>query len=448
MGRIGAEWQRFLRRRIAPFFRGRAAAAPDAPIPEQPPLPHPLAVALERSLFQRQAQRGNLRPAVAIASPMPPASSGVADHTARLVEELGRHVDVDVYAPQADPRPAAGARAIRALSADAWLRPDYAATIAVLGNSPFHHGIVEMHARFGGACIVHDGRMIDYHAWRDGIAGARAVMARELGRAVTAAEVEGWLAAPDTLPTPCLDELLVVARPAVVHSRGIAALLAARGHRVEYVPFCHARTIECALLDDARRREARKPLGIPADTILVVSAGWVIPTKAPEAMVDAVSLLRRRGLPVHLRFVGNPTDMAPRMLARAADPDAISFTTGWVAEGDYRRHLIAADFGLQLRTLHTGAISAGLADCILAGLPTVATASLAAEIDAPDYVLRVADTNDPREIADRFAAAIAAGLHRSRHPAARQAYTADHSMAAYAERLLALLGLTSSPDRA
>lgn len=398
------------------------------------------------SFLRRHARRGRpaRRAVVAIASPFPPDRSGVADYTLQCVEALGRTVDVDVYTEQPAPVRAAGVRGIHPLSAAAWLRPDYDATIAIIGNSPFHRRIVDFHARFGGPCILHDGRMSDFYVWRDGLPAGRAIAERELGRPVNDDEVRGWLAAPDALPTPFLSGILANARPAIVHSRPLARHVEQTlGQRVETLPFCIYRQLADDRLSAAGRRDARRTLGVAADTVLVVSLGWVIPSKAPERVVDAVALLRRRGVPAHLRFVGNPGPHAERLASRA-DPGTVSFTTDWVSEDDYRLHLQAADYAVQLRTVRSGAISGGLMDCIAAGLPTVANHDLAEAVDAPGYVLRVADVLDPGEIADRLAAAVAAGGHAGRHDAARRAYAAGHSFDAYAAGLLGLLGVTST----
>ncbi|MCE9629337.1 MAG: hypothetical protein K8S94_01270 [Planctomycetia bacterium] len=396
--------------------------------------------------FVRRAGRCRARrPALALASPWPPDRSGVADYTLRCVEALARHVDVDVYTEQPAAVPSASVRRTYPLSAAAWLRPDYDATIAVIGNSPFHRRIIDLHGRFGGPCIIHDGRLIDFYVWRDGIDAARAVATRELHRDVTEAELRGWLAEPDTLPTPFLSGILANAHPAIVHSQPLARQVASTpGVRVEPLPFCVYRQLADDLLAPDARRAARRSLGIPEDAVLIVSFGWVIPSKAPEVVVDAVTMLRARGVPAHLRFVGNPGDSAERLTARAGGPEAVSFTRDWIDEDDYRRHLQAADFAIQLRTVRTGAISGGLMDCIAAGLPTVANTDLADAVDAPGYVMRVGDGLAPDEIATRLVAAIAAAAHDTRHDTARLGYARAHSFDAYATRLLDLLGLTVS----
>jgi glycosyltransferase involved in cell wall biosynthesis len=382
------------------------------------------------------------RPAIALATPFPPDRSGVADYTARCVEALGRHADVDIHTEQPAARPSPGVRRIHPLSAAAWLRPDTDATVAVVGNSNFHATILDLHSRFGGACIIHDTRMIDYYAWRLGFPGARAIAARELRRDVTEAELVGWLHHPDTLPTTFFSEILANAHPAIVHSRPLAAQVERRlGRRVEPLPFCVYRQLAEPLLADAARRDARRRLGIPDDAVFVVSFGWVIPSKAPEVIVDAVAGLRRRGVPAHLRFVGDPGGYRDSLTARAGGADIVSFTDAWVDEADYRTYLQAADYAIQLRTLRSGQLSGGLVDCIAAGLPTVANADLADTVGGPGYVLAVPDALTADAITDALATAVAAGLHATRHPEARRAFAAAHSFETYATRLLALLGL-------
>jgi len=384
------------------------------------------------------------RPAIALATPFPPDRSGVADYSARCVEALGRRADVDIHTEQSAASPTPGVRRVHPLSAAAWLRPDYDATIAVVGNSQFHAGILDLHARFGGACILHDARMIDYYAWRLGVPGARAMACRELGRPVSDAEVTGWLHHADTLPTTFFGDILANAHPAIVHGAPLADHVARTlGHRVETLPFCVYRELAEPLLADAARREARRRLGIPDDTIFVVSFGWVIPSKAPEVIVDAIAGLRRRGVPAHLRFVGSPGEWREPLTARAGPgaSDLVSFTDSWVEEADYRMYLQAADYAIQLRRHRSGQCSGGLVDCIAAGLPTVANADLADALAGPGYVLRVSDRLASDEIAERLSAAVAAGLHATRHPEARRGFAAAHSFETYATELLAHLGL-------
>jgi len=89
---------------------------------------------------------------------------------------------------------------------------------------------------------------------------------------------------------------------------------------------------------------------------------------------------------------------------------------------------------LQLREGLPGNISAALQDCIGVGLPSVASADLAANLSAPAYVKRV--ENNPAKIATALEELLTTPPATAE---AQRAYCAEHSMAVYAAELLELL---------
>lgn len=391
----------------------------------------------------RSPRYASRRPAVAIVTPFPPDRSGVADYSLKCVEALARRVDVDVYTDQTDPVPCAGVRDVQPISAAAWLRPDYAATVAVIGNSHFHERIVAFHQRFGGACILHDNRMLDFYRWCHGEHAVQMMAERSLGRAITAEEVKHWLDNPESLPTLFFDQLLARAHPAIVHSRALAHHIRRfHGARVEVLPFCVHRLLQNTPTHEGTRLQARRHLGIPDDVIFIVTFGMVTPAKKPETLVEAINILRRSGLPAHLRFVGDADALKSELRARVTDESAISFSSGWVSEQEYLAHLQAADFAIQLRTHRFGGLSGAVNDCIAAGLPTIVNDGLAQAFDAPSYLLRVSDTLCPLEVSRVLDEAICRKQSREHHEQERLAYLESHSFDRYADQLLDALGVT------
>lgn len=402
------------------------------------------AAALELRIpgHDRRARRAiaTRRPLVAIVSPFPPERSGVADYTRRTVAALAARADVDVWTDAAGPADPA-VRAFHPLSAAAWLRPDYDATIAVLGNSSFHAGILEQHLCYGGPCILHDSRLIDLYAWWFGVERTRCLAEAELGRPVTRREVRDWAADQSDLPTLFLSEVVRAGEPVFVHSRGLAdEIRRACGVEAIHLPFALLREFSAAETAPPARRRARALLGVPEGRLLVVTLGIYGPTKAPEVCLDAVAMLRGVGLDVQLAFVGaDPAagrDLALRARAAGVD-DALHFTGAWLDDDLYRAWVSAADAAIQLRTHRFGGISAALMDCIAAGVPTVANDDLASALDAPASVRRVADALEARAVA----AELRLALEARRDEAARQRYCSEHSMSAYCDRLLEGLGL-------
>jgi len=85
----------------------------------------------------------------------------------------------------------------------------------------------------------------------------------------------------------------------------------------------------------------------PHPGLLLVYTGFVQEARGLEVVVDAVGLLRSRGVDVRFRVVGDGPYLARlARRVRAMDlEDAIEFT-GWVAHGEVVRHVSEADVGV------------------------------------------------------------------------------------------------------
>jgi glycosyltransferase involved in cell wall biosynthesis len=383
------------------------------------------------------------RPVIALLSPFPPDRSGVADYTRRTVAALSARADVDVWTDQPEPVADPRVRAFHGIGNAAWLRPDYDATVAVLGNSHFHAPILAGHLRHGGPCILHDSRLLDLNAWWHGIERTRALAEAELRRPVSEAEVRHWTRHQGEIPTLFLSEVARASAPLFVHSRALADHVA-RLYGVEavHLPFALLREFTPRETAAASRQRARAALGIPAGRTVIVTLGIYGATKAPEVCAEAIARLRATGRDAHLVFVGDAGRTAEPVLRRAAEAgvaEAIHFTAEWIDDETWRTWLLAADGAIQLRTHRFGGISGALMDCIAAGVPTVANEDLAAALDAPATVARVPDTFTADMVAGALGSLLARG--DGRDEATRVRYCNEHSMENYVACLLAALGI-------
>jgi glycosyltransferase involved in cell wall biosynthesis len=388
--------------------------------------------------------RGSRKPRLAVLSPYPPDRSGVADYTACCVRSLARRAAVDVFTAAPDPRPDPWVRHFAPVSDEPYILDGYDGVLAVVGNSEFHTRIIDLHCRYGGACLVHDNRLAEIYAWVRGAERFAEMASRSLGRPVGIEESQSWLREPALLPSLFFDEIVTKAEPLLVHSRGIQARVQRQYRRAAIrLPFCCYRSFRPAELSPAARRAARARLGLPPDRIVVATFGILGATKAPLECLAALQGLRARGVPAELHFAGPlPEYMKPTLLPaveRLGLRDAVRFPEGWVPEETYRDYLIAADLGVQLRTYGFGQLSGALADCISAGLPTVANADLADSVDAPSYVLRVPNELDPVGVAERLRELVETGRYRARLCPERAAYCAGHNFDTYADELLRAL---------
>ena len=383
------------------------------------------------------------RPVIALVSPFPPDRSGVADYTRRTVAALSARVDVDVWTDQPEPVGDASVRAFHAIGSGAWLRPDYDATVAVLGNSAFHAPILAGHLRHGGPCILHDSRLLDLNAWWHGIERTRLLAEAELRRPVSEAEVRRWACHQGEIPTLFLSEVARASAPLFVHSRALARHVA-RLYGVEavHLPFALLREFTPRETAAPSRQRAREALGIPPGRTVIVTLGIYGATKAPEVCAEAIARMRGTGRDAHLVFVGDAGRSAEPVLRRAAAAGAggaVHFTAEWIDDEIWRTWLLAADGAIQLRTHRFGGISGALMDCIAAGVPTVANEDLAAALDAPSTVARVGDAFTAAEVATALEGLLVRG--GGRDEATRVRYGAEHSMENYVAGLFAALGI-------
>jgi glycosyltransferase involved in cell wall biosynthesis len=350
----------------------------------------------------------------------------VADYSAALVPELAARARLDLFS-------GAGISALPHLSGR------YDAVVSVIGNSPHHAEIYEHAVARGSAVICHDSRLLGLAVWHGGEAAAAGMASRELDRLVTPAEIAGWVRDERTRQASFLGDLAAAARPLMLHSRPPAALVARRfGVTARVLPFAMQRVF--AARDPVAKAAARSALKFYPGQKIVASFGFIGRNKGIEAALHAFAKLRDR-VDAILVFVGEHTDVTPiyeELAWQLGIANAVKFGTEFVCEARYRKFLLAADAGLQLREGGLGNISGALQDCVAAGLPSVATRDLAENIGAPGYVTRVGDGLEPAEIADALERVLEGP--RICVEDERRAQCERYSMGRYTEALLRELG--------
>jgi glycosyltransferase involved in cell wall biosynthesis len=149
---------------------------------------------------------------------------------------------------------------------------------------------------------------------------------------------------------------------------------------------------------DLDRQVARRTLGIPPDTFLVCSFGFLARAKLNDLLLDSWlgSTLSGRAN-CWLAFVGGDWEGRPYQ-ANALSSTQIR-TTGYVSKEEYELYLAAADVGVQLRSeLSRGETPRSVLDCMARGMATV-TSSHPALIELPDdSVLKLSENCSDREL--------------------------------------------------
>ncbi|GAN76376.1 glycosyl transferase [Acidisphaera rubrifaciens HS-AP3] len=409
------------------------------------PIAAGLAASAHRGLRMPAVAR-NARPRIAFLTPLPPDASGVADYSAACLPALTHRANVHVFTSTTRPSVPDGLAARpTAIGPVALLSRHFDAAVCVVGNSGLHRGIVDQLLSWGGAVIAHDARMLDFYVHVYGYDRACAQASAELGRPVSRADIDEWLAHPGRLPTLFLDEIAHAARPLIVHSQPTATRLVARGLPPPVVlPFSPYRVLPNASLSSAARLAARRQLGLPENEVVIATFGAVSADRAPEDLLWALETLRAWGVAARLVYVGAADRATEAYIQNVATSIGVApyvmFTSRGVSDAVYRLWLAAADLGVQLRTYQLGGLSGALLDCMAAGLPTVTTAHLAAAMDAPHWVRAVPDSISAVLVAEALMALIDAGAHFDRNLPARAALLRERNFDRYADGLLTALG--------
>jgi glycosyltransferase involved in cell wall biosynthesis len=386
------------------------------------------------------------RPKMAVMTPLPPDPTGVGHFTAPFLAELGKHVDLHVFTETQSASPVPAAVSVRPLMVLPSVSARFDRVLGIMGNSHFHRTILETLVRYGGACVMHDARLVGLYRGIIGRDRAYRVAEAELGRSIDPGEIEGWLEDETKLETLFLSELVHACEPMFFHSRETVRLVSERyGQSSVQLPFPGYRQWSTAQLSDEARRKARAELGIERDEIAIMTFGFAHRTKAPKEMILAIELLRSWKIPANLYFVGAVIDVQVRALNALCQEIGVApyvkFIDQFVSEQRYRNYLLAADFGIQLRAHGFGGLSGALADCIAVGLATVANENLCQAIEAPPYVTAVSDHLSPVALANAIVEMIGANRHLHRSESERREYLRDHNFQIYTRRMLQAQGL-------
>ena len=385
----------------------------------------------------------NLKPRLAIASPVPPDRSGVADYTMATMMAVARHAEIDLYTETKGRIVNRAFNQIQPLSAEPYTRRNYDRVVSVLGNSHLHLGTFNLLLNYGGAAIAHDARMLHFYVSLLGADRTMAVASRELGRPVHIEEIHGWIGNQKSMPILFLSEILEAAQPTFVHSPTTQKIIKGLyDWDTAALPFAVYRAQAPEFAGDKGRSRARAELGYADAERLLICLGDLVPDKAPEECLWTASILHQWGVPIRLAFVGNSPPNMVAYLQSIADLIGIgarvSFSEGMVDERTYQAYLAAADAAIQLRNYEFGGLSGAMLDGIAAGLPTVANEHLAEAMQSPSYVARIPNGLSPVLAAEKLMDIFENGCPGLEEE--RRAFLDAHSVDAYAKGLMIGLG--------
>jgi glycosyltransferase involved in cell wall biosynthesis len=390
----------------------------------------------------RPARRSRRR--IAFVTPLPPIRSGIADYSYRLLAELVRHCDVDVFVDQEDLSTIeipAGAflERLRMFDLSERARGGYDKVVIALGNSEHHASALALLRARGGVVLAHDVRLTGLYGW---CAAVRPELEPRGFRGALEA-MYGWRVPPELGLEGGIDyesadrygvymarEVIAFCEQFLVHSRYAAQLArldaaAADLSKIEILPFGFPDPGEF-------------PTG-EADARVVGTFGLIAPVKQVAKVLEAFALLAEREPDLRLAIVGPPVGEEERLryglqAERLGIGERVEIT-GELPEADFRSRLAGTTVAVQLRATSNGESPASVADCLAAGVPTITTA-LGAVRELPDYtVVKVARDVSVTELAETISELLADSDRRAALRSAGSAYAQEHSFAYVAEQL-------------
>ena len=389
------------------------------------------------------------KPKLAFIGPMPPDKSGVADYTAACLKSLSEFAEIHVFTDAKGVEGTGCYSSLSPISVKPFLSSQFDKVISVIGNSHFHIKPLELVRDYGGVAIAHDARMVQFYSAIYGPEPAAALATKELGRKVEWPEVESWMANQRNLKTLFLSQILESASITILHSKVTQKLITELYQRpTSYLPFAQYRELSPNFLASDFRQQARARLGFATDRHIVAMFGGVVPDKALDEAIWAISMLRMWGRKAELWFVGgadqNMISHLQHVAQQAGVLDHIHFFDDLVGEQTYQDFLAASDASIALRTYGLGGLSGGLLDAIAAGLPTIANVHLAETMESPDFVRRVPDGISPVLIAEKLEEVFASTRFDQVDSHAVAAYLQPRTFREYGLGLMSMIGFPVS----
>lgn len=347
---------------------------------------------------------------LAVATLLDPSESGVAEHSARLLDEMAALTSLVCYVPTPltvkdrgyPVRPLGGLVPIL-------LTGGYSTSLTMIGNHRWHRPLVEVVERAGGWAFLHDVRL----RWTYCDAELADIARR-------------WY--PELGATPSPDDALWL-RPIADAADG---LMCQSLHAAELV---HLETGVGARMVGPHPFAAVGPAGVPVATSrpVIISAGLAARIKGSDIVVEALRLVRQRVLGAETVIVGEVFDVDV--------PDAPGFlATGRVSGRAYDEWILRATVAVQLRTSSNGESSGAVADCLARGVPTIVS-DIGTMAELPDdVVVKVPVGCDAAQLADVIIELVGDVRRRSKLHRAALEHSRRQTYRQQAERVLDALG--------
>lgn len=413
---------------------------------------------------------------IAFVGPLPPAPTGIARYSARLIEELEATgtVTVDAFAdgPTPDQRAPDGRTPYRVASLQAVeeVLGGYDRVVYSLGNSHHHLGALAALRRRPGVVLCHDVRLTNLYRHEHGRVwllpgGLRRTLENMYGDLLPdRVGADGSVSSVDAglYGLLMLREVVSSCERLLVFSEAARRLALLDGGsrfapRIAVLPFPfelpRAGPPERVRKPDLRGGAGPGPVagaadrpGADAGRTVVAHFGIVDPVKEPGLLLEAYGLARSALARPLLAFVGPVgEEPAAALRARAVDLGCSEelVLTGALPDPEYGSWLDRATVAVQLRRTTNGEASAAVGECLAAGLPTIVSDIGWARELPDDAVVKLPVAPPAPALAEAIVALATDGARRAALSQAALAEAGRRGAGVTARALLAELELAS-----
>lgn len=343
-----------------------------------------------------QAQVIESKPKLAYLSPLPPERSGIADYSAELLPELAHHYDIELITDLDmidDPFLEANFRR-RSISEFELQADDYDRILYHFGNSEFHPHMFPLLESHPGVVVLNDfflSGVIGY--MEEAFYPNSSFLTQQLyySHGYSALQFLQQNGLEETVwKYPCNKMVLKNAQGIILHSQ-YAIDLVKSWYGEGLSELCRRAWLPRSIPSQRDRRVVREKLGLPPDSFVVCTFGFLTKIKLNDRLLAAwVSSALSKDERCLLVFVGTgqgrPYEKELRKaIAESGYGNRIRIS-GYVDPENYQDYLAAADLGVQLRSNSRGETSISVLDCMSHGLPTIINAH-GSFAEHPDHVV-------------------------------------------------------------
>jgi FkbM family methyltransferase len=343
---------------------------------------------------RKKSYKTNSKLDIVISTPLPPARSGIADHSRFWIPYLAKIANVTVLT-NSGAVPFDGVSISRYESSE-WLSPKYDARVNVLGNSHYHLQGIHLTPAPNTLSICHDVRMIELVS----SSGIKTPPPTNLHLGITDLKDQLRHKLDHTLDLN-LGFAGQISQNLLFHSKKISRRIAGEyGFTTHYLPLIPYRFPELGQTWKSNHKDQGK-LSKDRQINIGFFGDADIETKSVDTIIEAINWLADWGLPVKFRIIGNMHPQIENKLRLFFSKSELAriTATGYLSEQKYISELGSIDIAIELRSAHILGLSGSLADLVAFGVPTVVSQGLMEQMELPSYCFSVGNDYTPLIVA-------------------------------------------------